>query len=541
MTEQHTRRDEQQRLESLSPFELKGKLIELADENQKLEAITMINAGRGNPNWTATAPREAFAQLNLFAVEECRRDWDEFANLGGMPQKAGIAARLNDWIGKRADAPGTAELAASVDYGIDQLGFDADDWVAELADAVIGDHYPEPDRSLVHVEQVVHAYLAQEMGGAPESGWDLFPTEGGTAAMCYLFDSSQINRLLNKGDKIAIMTPIFTPYLEIPELERFSFEVVRLEADRFTENGFHSWQYSEAEIDKLKDPSIKALFCVNPTNPPSVKLDTATVNQIAGIVKEDNPNLTIITDDVYGTFVEGFQSLMSVVPRNTIGVYSFSKYFGCTGWRLGVVAVGKDNVFDEQIAALPQADKDALAERYSAISLEPEKIRFIDRMVADSRDVALNHTAGLSTPQQVQMALFSLHCLKDTENHYKRDCQAIIARRMKALTDGLGVDIPQDPNAARYYVELDLLSWAEQHLGVEFAQWMRENYEPTDPIFRLAEQASVVLLNGGGFDGPEWSVRVSLANLPMDSYRNIGSWLRRIGDEYTTEYAQRNR
>ena len=62
----------------------------------------------------------------------------------------------------------------------------------------------------------------------------------------------------------------------------------------------------------------------------------------------------MVTDDVYGTFVPGFRSLMAEVPHNTIGVYSFSKYFGCTGWRLGVVAIHQDNIFDRAIAKLPE-------------------------------------------------------------------------------------------------------------------------------------------------------------------------------------------
>ncbi len=41
------------------------------------------------------------------------------------------------------------------------------------------------------------------------------------------------------------------------------------------------------------------------------------------------------------------------------------------------------------------------------MSLNPSSLSFMERVVADSRLVALNHTAGLSTPQQVQMA-FSL-------------------------------------------------------------------------------------------------------------------------------------
>ncbi|RRR96915.1 aspartate 4-decarboxylase [Glycomyces terrestris] len=525
-------RDEQRRLEGLSPFELKNRLIELAGENEKANALAMVNAGRGNPNWTATAPREAFFLLGQFAVTETRRDWDEFESFGGMPQSEGIAQRLDDYLKANAAAPGASALASYVAHGVDVLGFDADDWVGELADAIIGDHYPVPDRMLVHAEQVVHAYLAAEMGGAPKGGWDLYAVEGGTAAMCYLFDSAQVNGLLHRGDRVALMVPIFTPYLEIPLLDRYAFDIVPIAATTTGETGVHTWQYPDEEIDKLKDPSIKALFLVNPSNPPSVKLAEPTLERIRDIVANHNPGLTIITDDVYGTFTDGFTSLMSSQAANTIGVYSFSKYFGCTGWRLGVIAVAKDNVFDQRIAALEETRTAALRERYASITLEPEKLKFIDRIVADSRDVALNHTAGLSTPQQVQMALFALHCLTDAEGAYKRDCRAVIARRLKQLVEGLDVPYPEDPEAAHYYVELDLLSWAERNWGAAFADWMQANYEPVDPVFRLAQEESVVLLNGGGFDGPEWSVRVSLANLRMDAYQRIGAALRRIGEEY---------
>ncbi len=35
---------------------------------------------------------------------------------------------------------------------------------------------------------------------------------GGTAAICYIFNSLKENGLIKAGDKIAINTPIFTPY-----------------------------------------------------------------------------------------------------------------------------------------------------------------------------------------------------------------------------------------------------------------------------------------------------------------------------------------
>lgn len=531
-------RVEQKRLEGLSPFELKDTLIKLADENTRHAATAMLNAGRGNPNWIAAVPRDAFWLLGRFGMGESKRDWDEWDGVGGMPQKAGIAKRFAIYLKENRKESGADLLKRSVDYGVDKLGFDRDAFVWELTDSIIGDHYPEPDRMLHHTERVVKEYLIKEMfaGKRPKTTFDLFATEGGTAAMCYIFDSAIINRLLKPGDTIALMTPIFTPYLEIPHLERYQFKVVEIKADMLDQDGLHTWQFNDKEIDKLGDPEIKLLCLVNPSNPPSVMLAQETMSRIKKITETSNPGLALVTDDVYGTFVNGFESLMSTVPRNTIGVYSFSKYFGCTGWRLGVIAVNQDNIFDEKLAKLPAADKKALNVRYGTLTLQPEKIKYIDRMVADSRQVALNHTAGLSPPQQVQMALFSLSALLDEKGEYKRACQAIISRRMHALVKGMGVKLPRNDLAARYYVELDLMRYIETTQSKELADWMKKNFEPVDPIFRLAEKGSVVLLNGGGFDGPEWSIRVSLANLRMDAYEQIGGWLREVMEGYLAEF-----
>ena len=116
--------------------------------------------------------------------------------------------------------PGASFLAAMVPWAVKELSFDADTFVHELVDSIIGDNYPVPDRMLVHNERIVHEYLQWAMCGSPRptGRFDLYTVEGGTAAMCYLFKSMKTNRLLNAGDTIALATPIFTPYLEMPHL-----------------------------------------------------------------------------------------------------------------------------------------------------------------------------------------------------------------------------------------------------------------------------------------------------------------------------------
>jgi aspartate 4-decarboxylase len=528
-----TTRGKQRALKQLSPFELKDFLINLAKQNERQSTAMMLNAGRGNPNWIATEPREAFFLLGEFALGECRRTRDQ-GILAGMPDRPGIGDRLKRFLVTSRERPGAAFLGKVYEYGL-KHGFDADAWIHELSDAIIGDNYPVPDRMLVHCEKVVHDYLMKEMcnGQPPKGRFDLFAVEGGTAAMCYIFDSLLQNGLLKKGDTIALMVPTFTPYIEVAHLERFSFEVVPVEADDFHADGVHSWHYSKKQLEKLGDRRIKLAVCVNPSNPPSVALDPTEIRTIVETVKRQNPELMIVTDDVYGTFVTGFRSLMAELPRNTIGVYSFSKNFGCTGWRLGVIAIHEDNVLDQAVARLPASWKKRLHKRYAPLSLEPEKIKFIDRMVADSRSVALNHTAGLSLPQQVQMAFFALTHLLDSKDAYKHLTMKICRDRRDLLWRGLGLPPPpEDPCRAWYYVELDLEVWARKIYGDEFFAYLEKNYEPVDFLFRVAEKSSVVLMDGGGFGGPPWSVRVSLANLSEAEYENIGAFMKQAAEEY---------
>ena len=315
-----------------------------------------------------------------------------------------------------------------------------------------------PDRILHYTQEIVNRYLVKALddGHAPATPYDLFATEGGTAAMCYLFYSLKCNFLVNPGDRIALMTPIFTPYLNIPTLNDYDLDVTYIQANTIDADGLHTWQYPDSELEKLHDPSIKLLCLVNPSNPPSVALDDTSRAKLVSLVKNERPDLIIISDDVYGTFVPHYRSLLDDLPYNTACAYSFSKYFGATGWRLAVIATAQKNVFDDLIAKLPNDKKRALANRYACLTDHIEKVKFTDRMVADSRLVALNGTAGLGTPQQVMMSLFALYCLLDDHDVYRTKMQQLVQHRLGLLWKSLGWTLTPDPERAGYYSVIDL-------------------------------------------------------------------------------------
>lgn len=530
-------------LENMSPFEIKSTLISLAEKDARQNTSTFLNAGRGNPNWLLSYPRKAFFMLGEFAMTEADRStYDESIGIVASPTQEGMKDRFLEYIESRKEETGAKVLKHFYTHMTEDLKADPDELVFELVDGILGDHYPTPPRILKHTEIITREYLRWAMGGGDDDTvYDLFATEGSTAGMCYAFESLKQNFLLNPGDKIALFTPCFTPYLEIPRLEQFGLEVVTISANSVEKDGYHDWQYPKEEIDKLRDKSIKAVCITNPSNPPSVCFSHEVLDMLVDVVKNDNPRLMIITDDVYGTFIEGFRSLMYVLPYNTLCLYSFSKYFGATGWRVAAMALRSDrNVFDDRIAELPEDMRHALGKRYESLSLTPDKIKFIDRLVADSRLVGLNHTAGLSTPQQVQIALFSAFAYLHREQLQPR-LISMIHKRLDDLWSTTGFTLLPDKNRAGYYSEIDIIVWARKFYGEDFAEFLDKNHEPLDFVIRLADETAVVLLNGDGFDGPKWSVRASLANLNTDAYLKIGTAIRKILDQYHDEYLKKGK
>src|ERR1700742_2580308 len=94
------------KFETLGPFEIKDELIKLAKQNCRTTQSAFLNAGRGNPNWIATTPREGFFLLGQFAITESKRVMEHPAGVGGMPQAKRVAGRFEAWLTKHSDMPG---------------------------------------------------------------------------------------------------------------------------------------------------------------------------------------------------------------------------------------------------------------------------------------------------------------------------------------------------------------------------------------------------------------------------------------------------
>jgi aspartate 4-decarboxylase len=505
-------------LEQESPFEIKNLLIQKAQDACAKTGCSVLNAGRGNPDFLNTTVRKGFALLTLFAATVAERQGGA-RDIGYRRMKDGLAAEFTAFIKEQRGHPGAAFLERAMEYVTRDLGMDPDEAVFELTDGVQGDFYPDPPRIFPVTEAIGMRYLDRVVfsGKPPEGRFNLFATEGATAAMIYIFNSLRENMVLNPGDKVAIVTPVFSPYLELPVLADYGLKPVYIRCSE--EMG---WQIPDSEVAKLKDTGVKALYMVNPTNPTSVSLNADTVGRMAAAIREYNPDMVIISDTVYASFVDTFNTFGKELPENILGVYSYSKYFGVTGWRLGLVMVHENNVVDRIIRKLPRKEQARLDVRYRLTSTRPESIPFIERLEMDSRQVALAHTGGLSGPQQVGMCLFSLFELLDDKFAYKKSIMDILRKRWTALYKALGLPEPTGDNLTRYYALVNIRTLAEKMYGKEFAARLVKGHS-LEFLFRLAEQHQTVCLPGVGFAGPDWSLRVALANIDEAACATVGA------------------
>ena len=195
----------------------------------------------------------------------------------------------------------------------------------------------------------------------------MFAVEGGTAAMTYIFNTLQREPpdQARRHDRAR--------HADLHALHRDP-RAQRLPAGRSRDRSRcpnRTGSIPKQELEKLHDPKVKAFFLRQPEQPAIGEDERRGLRTHRRHRARQRPDLIILTDDVYGTFADDFVSLFAICPKNTILVYSFSKYFGATGWRLGVVATHEDNVLDRHDrGAARRHDARNCDERYGSITTD---------------------------------------------------------------------------------------------------------------------------------------------------------------------------
>ncbi len=136
-------------------------------------------------------------------------------------------------------------------------------------------------------------------------------------------------RLLNKK-RIGVLEPIWGLY------HSFS-KVIDLEVVSIRSEFENRWIPTDEEIRKFGETDIISL--VNPSNPTGTILPKETIDKIVEIASEKGGY--IVADELYFDLTYGktrFTSFLEYDYDNTISIFSFSKNFAMTGFRVGFIA-----------------------------------------------------------------------------------------------------------------------------------------------------------------------------------------------------------
>ncbi len=92
------------------------------------------------------------------------------------------------------------------------------------------------------------------------------------------------------------------------------------------------------DLERLCDAGTKVLLLNSPSNPLGATIDRARMTELAAFAQRRG--LWIVSDECYDevVFEPGFVSAAAVSdPERTISIYTFSKTYAMTGWRVGYV------------------------------------------------------------------------------------------------------------------------------------------------------------------------------------------------------------
>ena len=514
------------RYKEISPFELKNKLIKMAEGNHPNQ---MLNAGRGNPNFFNNFGRQFLYKLSNMCVDLSHKkgnttDLVTYPALDDYNYEKEFKSRSKKWPSRYKSffhdyIKYLKKMAIRDKIPPNEIFHD-------VVMSALGCFYPSPPRIQPHLRLITEQFLFNLVMGSyntkmrPED-FGYFATEGAAAGIMYVFNTLKENYLLLPGDSIALITPIFSPYMEMPVLADYDVKIVELKG-----NPDKQFSLDHEEMDKLRDKKIKALFMVNPANPGAYSLSKDNIEYIGKIVNTERKDLIVLSDNVYAPFVSEYNSFMQTCPHNTIEVFSLSKFFGTTGWRLGLCMVAKENRFNTLLHNLPKKYKDNLYERYKIATLTPAKLTFMERLVFDSRQVAEAHVGGLSTPQQTLIGIYLYYSMHDSSQTYKKQLQSILESRMNLLYKDLNTSIAMLSTSTNYYNLIDIPQVTENLYGKRARDHIEDKYEYLEFLFHLAKVYHVVLLPGAGFGATPWRVRISLANLADQDYAKIGTALK---------------
>ncbi|HVG22615.1 MAG TPA: pyridoxal phosphate-dependent aminotransferase [Thermoanaerobaculia bacterium] len=182
-----------------------------------------------------------------------------------------------------------------------------------------------PSSGIPQLLEALREKLARKNGVSVTAN-DIIITSGGAHGLFCAFQAS-----VNPGDEVMFFAPYWTP---IQDQVRYAGGV----AVRVPWDDIRSSDVREA-LESRVTPRTRVLYVNTPANPTGDVLSREQLAAIAAFAQAHD--LTVISDEAYEDLMyDGEHVSMASLPamfERTISVFTFSKSFSMTGWRIGYV------------------------------------------------------------------------------------------------------------------------------------------------------------------------------------------------------------
>jgi len=163
--------------------------------------------------------------------------------------------------------------------------------------------------------------------GIPLTPDHIITTLGGTGAMI-----ASLLLILERGDEILVPDPAWPNYSIMAQIAGAKVVYYPLRRPNF---------YPDLQkLRELISPRTKALILNSPSNPTGAVYPESIVRELLTITQEHD--LYLISDEVYDRIIfEGkhISPLQLAPDERIISIFSFSKTYAMTGWRIGYIIV----------------------------------------------------------------------------------------------------------------------------------------------------------------------------------------------------------
>ncbi|MCD4818564.1 MAG: aminotransferase class I/II-fold pyridoxal phosphate-dependent enzyme [Candidatus Cloacimonetes bacterium] len=169
---------------------------------------------------------------------------------------------------------------------------------------------------------------------------------------------------IDPDDEVILPTPTYSTHIRHVELASGKPVLVPLLEDK----------NFDLDIEAIKNAithRTKAIMYCSPSNPTGTVFSEKQLREIAKIALENN--LTVITDEAYEYFTFDDHKHFSIasipeMKKNVISVFTFTKSYAMTGWRIGYLHTDKEVIPQIKKAHIPFAICAPVASQYAAIS-----------------------------------------------------------------------------------------------------------------------------------------------------------------------------